>query len=100
MEWRLWAHKRDYGFAHIGAKRYVELHIMSDPIVPVLVTEREGGKYYGWIRAGQDTPTMIFPTELMFSMCFPYGYEASEKAGHGRVVRLDVVERTDCQAQS
>ncbi len=91
--WNMWAH--DYGkcFIHIGPKRYVELHgITSSPIVEIRLTEDTTGDYYGWLKTGQDTPTMIWPSEAQFSMCFAYGPNVEVERGEGQKLRFTVAK--------
>lgn len=58
-------------------------------ICEVEFTEDTEGTHYGWIEEGdRDYPTMIYPHESLFSMCFPYGYKILEEKGEGRHVRL------------
>ena len=117
--WKLWAYRYENGTLwHVGAKRWVELHQLSNPLVPVLVEEVLGDLYapavthYGWqyaegsrYRHG-DAPTMIQirtgsdPTNpkraLMFlDMCFTYGLDAAIKSGDGNFVALRSTERAN-----
>ena len=89
----MWAHEytTPHGlvYRHIGSLQYVEHHLMSDPITPVVVAENANGLYYGWIRNGSDSPEMIWPSKNLFDMCFPYGPQIEK--GEGRQVRLNVV---------
>lgn len=81
------------GFRNIGHSRYVQAY-GHDEIVPVTVTVDPDGPYWGWIGSGREEtgPTMIQQHEGIFSMQFPYGPAAEEKAGKGRVVRLSIAE--------
>ena len=117
--WKLWAYRYENGtYWHIGVRRWVELHQLSRPLVPVLVEEILGDRYapevthYGWqyaegsrYRHG-DTPTMIQirtgsdPTDpkraLMFlNMCFPYGLDAAIAKGDGAVIAMHIAERPE-----
>lgn len=112
--WYLWAHRYDSGnLWNVGERRWVELHQLDCPIVPVRVEEVLGDPYapevthYGWqyaegspYRHG-DAPTMIQlrtgsdptnPTRArqFLDMCFAYGVDASVAAGEGSVVALRV----------
>lgn len=64
----------------------------GDDPVPVLVTKDPDGTHYGWIDAGSPErgPVMIQPHLALFKMQFPYGPEAEEERGKGRVVRLRI----------
>lgn len=85
-------------YLHVGPRRYVELHYMPHPIVPVTVRERVEGDtghvYWGW-RKPDGTYTMIWPSETQVEMCFPYGTEVEEKRGKGTKVRLTIEERAE-----
>lgn len=89
-QWQMFAH--DYGgkFFHVGSRRYVELHYLSKPIVAVTVTEDPDGEYRGWIYADKDEPCMIWPSKGQLEICFPYGTQAAQERGSGRVVRLKI----------
>ena len=89
----MFAHDYGKNFRHIGSEGYVKAHLLSDPIVPVIVTEDPSGMYWGWMDAGSDKPCMIWPTETAFRICFPCKPEDKEERGDGRIVRLRV-ERT------
>lgn len=117
--WKLWAYRYESGaFWHVGEKRWVALHQLSHPLIPVLVEEIVGDPYaaevtnYGWqyVEGSQyrhgDAPTMIQirtgsdPTNpkraLMFlDMCFPYGLAAAIETGDGNIVALRVTERPE-----
>lgn len=115
--WKLWALRYESGkLWHVGERRWVELHGLSNPLVPVLVEEILGDPYdpavthYGWQyvegnkhRHG-DNPTMIQvrtgsdpqnpKRALMFlDMCFTYGLAAELAQGDGAVVALRITER-------
>ncbi len=92
--WIMYCYKyitRNY-YAHFGSLNYVKLHGLSEPIVRVSLIEDENGEYYGWIPTGKDTPTMIWKSEVVFSICFPYGYKTEEQRGKGKAIRLLVSE--------
>jgi hypothetical protein len=101
VNWNLYAHEslkhqsKETWFSHIGEKRWVELHLLKEPIVPVLVSLDPNGDYYGWIKTGKEVPNMIYPKLFLLSMCFPYGVEAAERNGEGKIVRLTVIKRED-----
>lgn len=98
-----YAHRREVRgetiYLHVGSRKYVEVHYMDDPIVPVTVRERTEGDtgrvYYGWQRTGEADYAMIWPTEVQFEMCFPNGSKWPERAGHGRKVVLTIEERSE-----
>jgi hypothetical protein len=117
--WQLWAYRYESGkLWHIGARKWVELHQLSHPVVAVIVEEILGDPYadevthYGWqyiegslYRHG-DVPTMIQvrtgndsknpKRALMFlNMCFPYGIDAEIKSGDGNVVALRIAEQPE-----
>lgn len=90
--WRMYAHSDSGLLTNVGPRRYVELHGLELPIVAVDVTEAGPGDpagWLGWLATGDDAPRMIQP-KYAFEMQFPYGSQAEEKAGRGRVVRLAV----------
>jgi hypothetical protein len=58
-------------------------------VCAVEFVESAGGQHYGWMSPSQDYPTMIYPNETLFSMCFPYGYKAEEEQNRGKHIRLD-----------
>lgn len=99
--WDLWAHARKGSYQHIGDKWWVEIHGLPDPVVPVNVVlvdkDAADGTHWGWIdatdRHGDGRPVMIWTFRGAFDAQFPYGPEAEEKRGKGRVVRLRITER-------
>jgi len=109
--WNLYAHASRGTYWHIGNKRWVELHGLRDPIVPILVEEWVGDvrdpevTHYGWEDA--DKPgkvTMIWPRVsnndrlppwMSLNMCFAYGIQAEIDAGKGKMVALRVTERSE-----
>ena len=98
-EWAMWAHREkatngeEPMYTHASEdKGWVEMHGLDVPVVAVSVRESPKGEYYGWIDKGDTVPAMIWQGRMLFGMCFPYGPEVEEKAGRGRVVRLDVKE--------
>jgi len=117
--WDLWAYRYERGtFHHVGSRRWVELHQLAHPLIPVLVEEILGDPYapeithYGWqyaegslYRHG-DAPTMIQvragtdPKDprrsmMLLSMCFPYGLEGALAKGDGAVVAMRITERKE-----
>ena len=90
-QWKMWAHFYKNLFRHCGSKRYVEIHHIDEPIVPVVLTESPTGRYWGWLENdGKDTPTMIWPSKMQVEMCFPYGPKAESDRGRGRLIQLDI----------
>lgn len=94
MTWTLYAHKYkrngDTFFMHIGSYNYVKAHGLNEPILEVQATENPEGRYWGWLDAGKDTPSMVWPHEQLFRMCFAYGPEVEVEKGKGRIVRMDI----------
>lgn len=87
------ARDREDTWYALGDEQYVRMHGCANP-VPVEVIEDATGSHLGWIDAedelkGDDTPVMI-QHHRIFNVQFPYGYEAEEKRGHGRAVRVRV----------
>lgn len=98
--WDMYAHEntRDNGekwFAHVGEKKWVELHMLKEPIVAVKVTLDEKGTYWGWMHSSKDKPSMIYPSLKLLEMCFPYGLEIEVEHGNGKAVRLTIVRREE-----
>lgn len=48
--------------------------------------------YWGFLDKNDDYVSLIFPSWVQFSICFPYGIEAEEKAGNGRRVNLTLLK--------
>lgn len=95
--WRMWAHRYDSGdLWNLGSRWYVEFHGVPKSIVEVDVAEvaddDPAATHWGLMRAGETEPVMIYPREVLFRVCFPYGVQAEVDAGKGRVVRLAVTE--------
>jgi len=88
----MYAHDEGKHFMHVGEKRWVELHYINKPIVLVRVEIDEHGEYWGWLDSNKDKPCMIWPSEIQFKMCFPYGYTAEENIGRGKAVRLKITK--------
>jgi hypothetical protein len=106
MSWPLWAHQYDTGVLfHIGPRPYVELHGLPDPVVAVTVTEVPADSpditHWGWLWTEgsknwcDGAPCMIQPHQGLYSMQFPYGPTAEERAGRGRTVCLQVTLREE-----
>lgn len=99
--WLMYAHEyskhnkpEEKFFMHIGSHFYVKNHLLDKPILAVKVIADPNGEYYGWISSDNNRnngkPSMIWPTEGQFNMCFPYGYQADEKVGKGKMVKLKI----------
>jgi hypothetical protein len=107
--WPMWAHDRRGQYQNPGDKWWVELHGLTDPVVPVTVTEVAGddpaGTHWGWLesesaaavynRAPDDRPRMIWASRTAFDVQFTYGPDAEVEAGKGRVVRLRITRRDE-----
>jgi hypothetical protein len=115
--WKLWAYLYpDHGgsLRNIGARGWVKLHGLSDPIVPVLVEEVLGDLYapevthYGWedLRYPHDAPEMIqvrcglIPSDprpdralMLLDMCFAYGVKSAVEHGDGKILALRITQR-------
>lgn len=44
--------------------------------------------HWGWVDTGSDTYEMVWPDQVQFGVCFPYGVEAEVKMGRGRIADL------------
>ena len=53
--------------------------------------EYEDTPYYGWLESSENI-SMIFPSLILLSVCFPYGIEAEEQRGNGKVVKVVISE--------
>lgn len=102
--WKLWAHRYEDGkLWHVGARRWVQLHDLDRPLVPVVVEEILGDRYaaeithYGWDdkRTGHSVPSMIQiragldPKRAMMMLAMCVGIDASNI---GNVVPLCITE--------
>lgn len=47
--------------------------------------------YWGWMDNDGDI-SMVYPLRKLMNMCFPYGADAEENAGRGRVIRVSITE--------
>lgn len=98
MQW--YAHQRARAgrttYWHISPNEWwVRLNDATQPIVEVNVVEVPESDatetdYWGWLRAGKDVPTMIFPSINLLRICFPYDVSVDVDKGKGRVVRLRI----------
>ena len=116
--WKLWAHRHENGkLWHVGARKWVELHGLTHPLVAVLVEEILGDPYadevthYGWeyvenSKHRRDTPTMIQirtgndpsnpkRARMFLDMCFAYGVQAAIDHGEGNIVALRITEQPE-----
>ena len=91
MTWRMHAGWDDdqQQWEDFGHPLYTRAFGHANP-VPVEVTETPDGEYWGWLSTGSERPDMIYRREVLFRVCFPYGAEAEQAAGRGRIVRLSV----------
>jgi hypothetical protein len=62
-----------------------------EPIYLVRIEEVKDGAYYGW-KDPDGNYSMIYPSEVQFRICFPYGVEDEEARGRGKAVRLRIVK--------
>jgi hypothetical protein len=117
--WGLWAYRHANGkLWHVGARKWVELHRLSHPLVAVLVEEILGDPYtdevthYGWqyaegsryrhgdlptmiqVRTGND-PTNPKRARMFLDMCFPYGVDSAIERGDGSMIALRITERPE-----
>lgn len=90
--WELYAHKRESGYWHAGSKKFVEAHMLHDPIVQIELTEDPEGTYWGWLAKDATYPSMVWPKKMLLDICFPYGPDVEQERGKGRVVRMVVKE--------
>ena len=107
--WDFYAHARGSTYWFVGAKPWVELHGLTDPVVPVIAEEWLGDvrdpevTHYGWEYTGKPgSVTMIWPRArgredltpwLSLGMCFPYGMQAEIEAGKGQMVALRIAQK-------
>lgn len=92
--WVMWAHEFATGrggYRHFGSRHFVELHGLPHPAVRVEVVEDPEGDYWGWLATGAASPSMIWPSEAQFSMCFTYGPKVEVERGKGVILRLRVL---------
>ncbi len=50
--------------------------------------------YYGWLEPEGDI-SYVYPHLALVSVCFTYGYEAEEKRGRGKVIRVKIEEKCE-----
>ena len=114
--WELWAHRDGNGgkLRHVGARAWVEIHRLPQPIVAVLVEEILGDPYasdvthYAWedLERPRDKPSMVQiratsdpanPTRalMLLDMCFPGGLRGAIDAGRGKLLALRITERVE-----
>lgn len=97
--WNLHAYDSEPGlnserrFHHVGPEAWVRLHQLAQPIVPIQLVEDPKGPYWGFLRKNAEYPTMIWPSELQFRMCFPYGPEVEVQQGGGHILRFRVEQK-------
>ncbi|MBI2673425.1 hypothetical protein HYX19_04135 [Candidatus Woesearchaeota archaeon] len=76
-------------FVDIYANIKAVMMFGSGPYYRIVLRENnESGlsQYYGWKDFKYKSYDMIYPLEEAVKMCFPYGIEAEEKAGHGKLI--------------
>lgn len=56
------------------------------------IKRSEVSPYWGWKDFARREYCMIYPRKEAVEMCFPYGTEAEEKMGRGKLVNLVVTE--------
>ena len=87
--WDTWA--KDYGnneWRHFGSAFFARMRGGEKPVVAVRLIEDAEGPYHGWLKTGEDTPCMIWPSAIQLEMCFPYGMAAAIGKGGGQPIRL------------
>jgi hypothetical protein len=112
--WKLWAYRYESGALwHVGARKWVQLHGLDRPLVPVLVEEILGDRYaeavthYGWqdredVRH-DDVPAMIQvragddPKRALMLLATCVGIDGKND---GRVVALRITERECSREES
>ena len=85
--------QRWHGFYKMHFPSVTGLRSPSLVRVEEVVDGEEENPYWGWEAVKEPGRfSLIWCTWVQFNMCFPYGVEASEKAGQGRRVALRVNE--------
>ncbi len=77
-----------YRYRHFFCSR---LHYTCSDSLPLVLTRLsydEAGAYWGWWDAKDQMFQFVFPKKMLVDMCFPYGPEAEEQRGRGKVVPL------------
>ena len=108
--WDFHAHASRGTYWHVGTRRWVELHGLTDPVVAVVAEEWLGDvrdpevTHYGWEYIDKPgSVTMIWPRSrgredltpwLLLNMCFTYGMQAEIDACKGRMVALRLTQRS------
>lgn len=106
--WSLHAHDVRGTYWHVGERRWVEMHGLTHPIVPVIAREHIGDArdpkvtHYGWEYANKPgRVAMIWPRAsgredispwMLLGMCFTYGMQAEIDAGKGKMVALRITQ--------
>lgn len=85
-------------YLHASVSRpWLDLHGVPDPVVRVTVRAWKEGDapstYWGWLRAGEDRYTLVWPSANALDICFPCGADVAESLGQGRKVHLVVQEK-------
>jgi len=78
-------------FHHIQSrKETTKLYNEQSKIYELILEENPKGEYWGWYDYSEKKVLMIYFGEILFSVCFPYGYKAEVEAGRGEVKRFTV----------
>lgn len=84
----VYGHYIDGTFCHIYESAMQVEMCGDEPVHRAKARVAEEGEeptHYGWLENDGDL-SMIWPSRVQVEMCFPYGYEAHEKAGEGKLV--------------
>lgn len=85
-------HNLRWVYEYFGNPTWIRICYPNHTPVAVTLAEDPAGSHWGWIRTDTDEPTMIRASRHQFEAQFTYGWQAEEKAGRGRMVRLRVEE--------
>lgn len=96
-----WAHRRESDrigtwYSDFGSKRWVKLHGLKHPIVAVTVREAkpdETPRQWAWWGNGDGKFRWLWASRIQVAICFPYGPEAEEARGRGKLLGVVVEER-------
>jgi hypothetical protein len=78
-------------YERVGGEQWLRICFPRLEVVAVEAVEDPEGHYFAWATPDGNL-SMMWPTLAQFSMQFPYGYEALERRGAGRMVRIRVEE--------
>lgn len=62
----------------------------SGPVVRVRVTDDPEGTHWAWWDAEKREHKFVYAHRFLVAMCFPYGPEAEERRGRGKVMQVRV----------